>query len=132
MTTIDAVSPVPASGLDAVLWLRGVTKEYPTTPPVRALRGVDFAVTQGELVGVVGPSGSGKSSVVAAGLIPALRGGAIEGSEDWYISSLWLIGTFQSSSPPIQSVGVVIFATSLNGEILSHASAFSQGLAPLM
>jgi putative ABC transport system ATP-binding protein len=64
MTTIDAVSPVPASGLDAVLWLRGVTKEYPTTPPVRALRGVDFAVTQGELVGVVGPSGSGKSTLL--------------------------------------------------------------------
>ncbi|MFN8529769.1 MAG: protein kinase [Anaerolineae bacterium] len=33
---------------------------------------------------VVGPSGSGKSSVVKAGLIPALRRGAIMGSEHWY------------------------------------------------
>ena len=34
---------------------------------------------------VVGPSGSGKSSVVKAGLIPALRGGALPGSEKWFI-----------------------------------------------
>ena len=34
---------------------------------------------------VVGPSGSGKSSVVKAGLIPALRAGALPGSEKWFI-----------------------------------------------
>ncbi|MCP3996634.1 MAG: ABC transporter ATP-binding protein [bacterium] len=51
-------------GGDVVLSLHGVTKEYPTTPPVRALRGVDFSVTRGELVGVVGPSGSGKSTLL--------------------------------------------------------------------
>src|SRR3989304_5675299 len=32
---------------------------------------------------VAGPSGSGKSSVVKAGLIPALRGGGLAGSGDW-------------------------------------------------
>jgi hypothetical protein len=32
---------------------------------------------------VLGPSGSGKSSVVRAGLIPALKGGAITGSDRW-------------------------------------------------
>ena len=32
---------------------------------------------------VVGASGSGKSSLVAAGLIPRLQGGALEGSRDW-------------------------------------------------
>ncbi len=53
-----------AAGSEVVLSLRGVTKQYPTTPPVRALRGVDFAVTRGELVGVVGPSGSGKSTLL--------------------------------------------------------------------
>ena len=36
------------------------------------------------LLAVVGPSGSGKSSVVRAGLIPALRRGALPGSESWY------------------------------------------------
>jgi WD40 repeat protein/serine/threonine protein kinase/DNA-binding XRE family transcriptional regulator len=34
---------------------------------------------------VVGPSGSGKSSVARAGLIPALRQGGLPGSEQWFI-----------------------------------------------
>lgn len=34
---------------------------------------------------VVGPSGSGKSSVVKAGMIAALRRGALPGSEHWFI-----------------------------------------------
>src|SRR5690606_9844743 len=34
---------------------------------------------------VVGPSGSGKSSVVKAGLIPELRSGAVPGSSNWFI-----------------------------------------------
>jgi WD40 repeat protein/class 3 adenylate cyclase len=38
---------------------------------------------------VVGPSGSGKSSVVRAGLIPALRRGAIPGSERWPIVDMF-------------------------------------------
>jgi DNA-binding SARP family transcriptional activator/class 3 adenylate cyclase/ABC-type glycerol-3-phosphate transport system substrate-binding protein len=33
---------------------------------------------------VVGPSGSGKSSVVRAGLIPTLRAGALPGSDRWF------------------------------------------------
>ena len=61
---MDTGHAMPVSGTDIVLSLHGVTKEYPTTPPVRALRGVDFAVTSGELVGVVGPSGSGKSTLL--------------------------------------------------------------------
>jgi WD40 repeat protein/DNA-binding SARP family transcriptional activator len=34
-------------------------------------------------LGVVGPSGSGKSSVVRAGLLPALADGVLPGSEEW-------------------------------------------------
>jgi serine/threonine protein kinase/DNA-binding XRE family transcriptional regulator len=37
---------------------------------------------------VVGPSGSGKSSVVKAGLIPALRRGGLPGSERWFIAEM--------------------------------------------
>ncbi len=37
---------------------------------------------------VVGPSGSGKSSVVKAGLLPALRKGSIPGAEQWYMAHI--------------------------------------------
>lgn len=37
---------------------------------------------------IVGPSGSGKSSVVRAGLIPALRAGAIPGSSTWFSTTM--------------------------------------------
>jgi DNA-binding SARP family transcriptional activator len=40
------------------------------------------------MIGLVGPSGSGKSSVVRAGLIPALRKGAIADSEGWLIAEM--------------------------------------------
>lgn len=36
-----------------------------------------------QLIAVVGPSGSGKSSVVLAGLLPRLRGGALPDSRNW-------------------------------------------------
>ncbi len=37
---------------------------------------------------IVGPSGSGKSSAVKAGLIPALRNGALRGSENWFTAEM--------------------------------------------
>jgi WD40 repeat protein/tRNA A-37 threonylcarbamoyl transferase component Bud32/ABC-type branched-subunit amino acid transport system ATPase component len=37
---------------------------------------------------VIGPSGSGKSSVVKAGLLPALRRGSLPGSERWFIAKM--------------------------------------------
>lgn len=37
---------------------------------------------------IIGPSGSGKSSVVKAGLIPALWKGAISGSENWFVAEM--------------------------------------------
>jgi DNA-binding SARP family transcriptional activator/WD40 repeat protein len=43
----------------------------------------------GRFLALVGPSGSGKSSVVRAGLVPALRRGALPGSERWRIVEMF-------------------------------------------
>ena len=40
------------------------------------------------MLAVVGPSGSGKSSLVRAGLIPAIRQGGGRGSERWFVTTM--------------------------------------------
>jgi len=55
---------------EPVLELHGVAKSYRRglprlgPPPVEALKGVGFAVRQGEVVGVLGPAGAGKSTLL--------------------------------------------------------------------
>ncbi len=55
------------------------------------------------LLAVVGPSGSGKSSVVMAGLLPRLREGKLPGSEQWvYLDSI------VPGSRPIEALTLVL------------------------
>ena len=74
------------------------------------------------LLAVVGPSGSGKSSVVHAGLIPALRTGALPGSDQW------LIATMTPADRPFDSLerallGVAVDTPTALGEVLTSSSS---------
>jgi DNA-binding SARP family transcriptional activator/WD40 repeat protein len=42
-----------------------------------------------KLVAVVGPSGAGKSSLVHAGLVPAVRDGALDGPGQWLVATMF-------------------------------------------
>lgn len=50
---------------------------------------------------VIGPSGSGKSSIVLGGVLPMLKEGAIEGSRDWHYETA--VGARVSSPPARES-----------------------------
>jgi WD40 repeat protein/serine/threonine protein kinase len=51
----------------------------------RLVRRLERSEPTSRFLAVVGPSGSGKSSVVRAGLVPALRRGVLQGSDRWYV-----------------------------------------------
>ncbi len=57
------------------------------------------------LLAVVGPSGSGKSSVVLAGLLPRLQRGAVPGSEQWTYLEPLVPGTH-----PLEALTVALSA----------------------
>jgi ABC-2 type transport system ATP-binding protein len=72
--------------MPVALAVRGLAKNYGS---VRALKGVDLDVAEGELVGLLGPNGAGKSTLVkiAVGLVRPTAGtaqiaGARAGSHD--------------------------------------------------
>ncbi|HZZ30790.1 MAG TPA: ABC transporter ATP-binding protein [Phenylobacterium sp.] len=64
---------------DPVLSIRGLERSYVTgAGELTVLRGVDLDVQPGEIVGLIGPSGSGKSSLLhAAGLLEHPNAGRI-------------------------------------------------------
>jgi putative ABC transport system ATP-binding protein len=62
--TEDTATDPSSSGRRPMLEVEAVTKIYPSEPPVTALRGVSFALDEGELAAIVGPSGSGKTTLL--------------------------------------------------------------------
>ena len=74
----------------AVLRLGGLTRHYQSgESELVVLDSVDLDIMAGEIVGLIGPSGSGKSSLLhAAGLLEKPTGGHIEidGADAWNLS----------------------------------------------
>jgi WD40 repeat protein/transcriptional regulator with XRE-family HTH domain len=67
------------------------------------VRAYSESVAAARFLAVVGPSGSGKSSVVLAGLLPRLRAGALAGSEGWSYLAPIVPGTH-----PLESLAVAL------------------------
>ncbi len=107
-TMADLMAAVPALGTEAPLASATLVGEL--VNPFKALRafreadaadyyGRDRLVARfldvlsqpgsdGRMLAVVGPSGSGKSSAVRSGLLPRLRDGAVPGSGSWFIATM--------------------------------------------
>jgi WD40 repeat protein/predicted Ser/Thr protein kinase len=77
---------------------------------------------------VVGPSGSGKSSVVRAGLIPELRRGALAGSERWFYDQ------FSPGAHPFNELETVLngLAAQPPQDLAQRLRATPQGFATLL
>ena len=73
---------------------------------------------------LVGASGSGKSSVVRAGLIPALRAGRVEGSQDWFVT------TMTPGVHPFESLETALLRVAVNppASLLSQLTEDSRGV----
>ena len=69
-----------------VLSMEHITKTFGSGhTAVTALKGIDFSVTAGEFVSIIGPSGSGKSTflTIAGGLQRPSEGKIIIGQQDF-------------------------------------------------
>jgi WD40 repeat protein/DNA-binding SARP family transcriptional activator len=77
-------------------------------------------LTGAPLVGIVGPSGSGKSSALKAGLLAALSAGVLPGSERWPIALL------RPGDQPIRSLEQAIAAAGHEGRLIVAVDQFEE------
>jgi WD40 repeat protein/transcriptional regulator with XRE-family HTH domain len=83
MVAVDPDPPLPAAREGAMIFGSPAARGKPAVSAVEEDAGAAV-----RFLAVVGPSGSGKSSVVRAGLVPALRQGGVPGSEHWFITEV--------------------------------------------
>jgi serine/threonine protein kinase/energy-coupling factor transporter ATP-binding protein EcfA2 len=79
---------------------------------------------EGRFLAVVGPSGSGKSSLVKAGLIPAIWRGELPGSEKWFVAEML------PGSRPLDELEIALTKIAANqaGNLHDHLSRDAFGL----
>ena len=66
-----------------------LTKEYYRGDNcIRPLYDLDLEIQEGKFLALMGPSGSGKSSVARAGLFHALRSGRLTKSDSWLLATM--------------------------------------------
>ena len=78
----------------------------------------------GRFLAVVGASGSGKSSVVRAGLLPALRRGRLPGSERWFVTQC------MPGARPLEELEAALLRVAVNppSSLLSQLEEDTSGL----
>jgi WD40 repeat protein len=94
----------------------------------RLLETMKADVENYRFLAVIGPSGSGKSSAVKAGLIPALRKGAIEALANCFITEMT-----PASKPMRELEGAILSAaTNLDDHLINNLSAGDYKLAEIV
>ena len=75
-------------------------------------------------VAVVGPSGSGKSSAVRAGVLPAIRAGRIRGSAKWFITAM------SPGARPFERLETALLRVAVNppGSLIEQLRAGDRGI----
>jgi hypothetical protein len=95
-------------------------------------RFVEETTTLSNFLALVGPSGSGKSSVIYAGLIPQLKHGALTGSESWYVTTM-MPGSqpFQNLALALRSIAVAE-VSDFTEEVIENSQSLNQLVPSLM
>ncbi|MGZ3306597.1 MAG: ABC transporter ATP-binding protein, partial [Asticcacaulis sp.] len=130
-----------------VLSIRGLSRDYDTGNgrKLAVLTGVDLDVAPGELVGLVGPSGSGKSSLLhAAGLLEAAQSGQLLIDGDDYVAAddakrtrarlqkIGFVYQFHHLLPEFTAMGNVALPLRILGRSQAEAEARARELLTVM
>ena len=94
----------------------------------RVLDRLQEPVVENNFLAVIGPSGSGKSSLVKAGVLPALRSGRIPGSENWFYAEM------VPGAAPLEELGAALLRVSTSQlpgvveTLREHVDGLAQGV----
>ena len=123
---------------EPVLTLKGLSRTYSegVEKPLEVLKGVGLNLYPGEIVGLIGPSGSGKSSLLhAAGLLERPTEGEVwlkgvlasslrdKGRTDLRLASVGFIYQFHHLLPEFTAVDNVALPLTITGQSLKTARA---------